>query len=405
MNNFNNCVYRFLNKYNEIIYIGKAKNLKSRLSSHNHLPKECYEERERIEFIYLNNEFDMDLAERYFITKINPKYNTVLNKKNTELCLSEFDNAIWINYGEFNNNDYIYNNENNLIENLSDAGIKSNKYIIESINNEINELKNILSYKKDTYFNYMRHKEAELHKKFINSKEVKDAESNGYFLASDEFVKVKSNDRLDYNDILTPKGVDYMNYSSYRNQMDIAHKEILKVESILNKTIEKRIMTIIGKDKFDNLPKKTKEIFIKYNCCTLEELEECVKNRTVERKIKELEDFIEKYGYYRYTELYYSIIREYTFSNHITGSEVLRCIDDSINCENYRWKNSFTTPKLRNIIKEIIHTIENKLKIKYGQFLDDIIIERDCEIGIDMEIDKAILIKRVAHNKLNSVKI
>lgn len=81
MNDFNNCVYRFLNKYNEIIYVGKAKNLKNRLSNHNHLPKECYKERDRIEFICLNNEFDMDLAERYFITKINPKYNTVLNKK------------------------------------------------------------------------------------------------------------------------------------------------------------------------------------------------------------------------------------------------------------------------------------------------------------------------------------
>ena len=27
-----NCVYRFLNKDNEIIYVGKAKNLKNRLS-------------------------------------------------------------------------------------------------------------------------------------------------------------------------------------------------------------------------------------------------------------------------------------------------------------------------------------------------------------------------------------
>lgn len=135
------------------------------------------------------------------------------------------------------------------------------------------------------------------------------------------------------------------------------------------------------------------------------ELEECVKNRTVERSIKELDDFIERYGYYRYTELCYSIIREYTFSKYTSNSEVLRCIDDSVDCENYKWKSNFTTPKLRNIIKEIIHTIENKLKIKYGQFLDDIIVESVCEIGTDMEVNKAILIKRISDNKLNSIQI
>lgn len=86
----------------------------------------------------------------------------------------------------------------------------------------------------------MRHKDVELHKRFINSKEVKDAENNGYLLVSDKFVKIKSDDRLDYNDVLEPKGIEYVNYSDYSNKMDIAHKEILKAESILNKTIEKK---------------------------------------------------------------------------------------------------------------------------------------------------------------------
>ena len=42
-----NCVYRFLDKNNNIIYVGKAKNLKSRLNSHNHLSEKCYDEIER----------------------------------------------------------------------------------------------------------------------------------------------------------------------------------------------------------------------------------------------------------------------------------------------------------------------------------------------------------------------
>ena len=40
-----NCVYRFLNKDNEIIYIGKTKDLDNRIKTHEHLPKECYLER------------------------------------------------------------------------------------------------------------------------------------------------------------------------------------------------------------------------------------------------------------------------------------------------------------------------------------------------------------------------
>jgi excinuclease UvrABC nuclease subunit len=60
-----NCVYRFVNENNEIIYIGKAKDLRNRINTHNHLPKECYEERTRIEYTSFETETDMDFAERY----------------------------------------------------------------------------------------------------------------------------------------------------------------------------------------------------------------------------------------------------------------------------------------------------------------------------------------------------
>ena len=37
-----NCIYRFLNKNKEVIYVGKAKDLNKRLSTHKHLDIECY---------------------------------------------------------------------------------------------------------------------------------------------------------------------------------------------------------------------------------------------------------------------------------------------------------------------------------------------------------------------------
>lgn len=69
-------VYRFINSNNEIIYIGKAKDLKNRLNSHDHLPDTCYSEIDRIEYIVCLNTDESSIYERYLINKISPKYNT-----------------------------------------------------------------------------------------------------------------------------------------------------------------------------------------------------------------------------------------------------------------------------------------------------------------------------------------
>lgn len=90
-----NCVYRFLNKNNEVIYIGKAKDLDRRLYSHNHLPKECYSERVDIEYVEFNSESEMDIAERYYIPKYKPKYNTVWVNNEMNINISEFEDKKW----------------------------------------------------------------------------------------------------------------------------------------------------------------------------------------------------------------------------------------------------------------------------------------------------------------------
>ena len=107
-----NCVYRFLDKNNNIIYVGKAKNLKSRLNSHNHLSEKCYDEIEKIEYISFGNENDMDFAERYFIHKENPKYNKILSDKPINLNVANLDILKWISY----NKDYKNENNENIVE-------------------------------------------------------------------------------------------------------------------------------------------------------------------------------------------------------------------------------------------------------------------------------------------------
>ena len=93
-----NCIYKFINRDNEVIYIGKAKDLKNRLINHKHLPKECYEELAYIMYASFDTEHEMDFAERYYIQKINPRYNTILSDKPISFECEDLDNKIFNAY-------------------------------------------------------------------------------------------------------------------------------------------------------------------------------------------------------------------------------------------------------------------------------------------------------------------
>lgn len=92
----NNCVYRFLNEAGAIIYVGKAKNLKNRLGSHTHLPEECYAERCKTEYVTFETEADMDFAERYYISKYKPTFNTAMVEREITINTFELDTKVWL---------------------------------------------------------------------------------------------------------------------------------------------------------------------------------------------------------------------------------------------------------------------------------------------------------------------
>ena len=75
-------VYRFLNKDAKVIYVGKAKNLKKRVSSYfnksslpNRKTMRMVWEISTIECTIVNSEFDALLLENNLIKKTLPKYN------------------------------------------------------------------------------------------------------------------------------------------------------------------------------------------------------------------------------------------------------------------------------------------------------------------------------------------
>jgi len=76
-------VYRFKNLKDEIIYIGRAKKLKERMNGHKHLPKECYDEVSKVEYITLSNDDESSIYERFLINKHSPKYNMEYKNNST----------------------------------------------------------------------------------------------------------------------------------------------------------------------------------------------------------------------------------------------------------------------------------------------------------------------------------
>lgn len=72
-------VYRFLNKEDEVIYIGYTNNLKNRISSHfskkGHLSKGCYLSVGSIEYFEFQNSVEAKLFEAQYISLIKPLYN------------------------------------------------------------------------------------------------------------------------------------------------------------------------------------------------------------------------------------------------------------------------------------------------------------------------------------------
>ena len=74
-------VYKFINSYNEILYIGKAKNLKKRVSSYTNISKHSNRIKllissiKKIDFIKTHTESDSLILENNLIKKFKPKFN------------------------------------------------------------------------------------------------------------------------------------------------------------------------------------------------------------------------------------------------------------------------------------------------------------------------------------------
>ena len=77
-------VYRMINQNGEVLYVGKAKNIKKRITSYTHIDKltlrlqKMVAEIFKMEFIVVENENRALILENELIKKLHPKYNILL---------------------------------------------------------------------------------------------------------------------------------------------------------------------------------------------------------------------------------------------------------------------------------------------------------------------------------------
>ena len=83
-------VYQYYDKNDKILYVGKAKNLKNRISSYfnrdslmTYKTKLLVKKIEKLEFIIVKTELDALLLENNLIKKLKPKYNILLKDDKT----------------------------------------------------------------------------------------------------------------------------------------------------------------------------------------------------------------------------------------------------------------------------------------------------------------------------------
>lgn len=89
-------LYKFINKDNNVIYVGQTENLKKRIASHR-AEKIWFNEIIKIEYHICKSKIDVDIYELYYINKYKSKYNSELLYRDNcsfelvDLCFIEYD--------------------------------------------------------------------------------------------------------------------------------------------------------------------------------------------------------------------------------------------------------------------------------------------------------------------------
>lgn len=152
------CVYKFVNRVGETIYIGSTGNFTKRMYAHFHnmnngkMRKPQYDEVDRILFCNLETRNDAYILENYLIQKYKPKYNTasVNSGKITIVHIAE-QSYLWqekcadyYRNGK-NKHNFCGSNQYSITREMLEKTIESLSHDVAKQEKEIEELQRLLS--------------------------------------------------------------------------------------------------------------------------------------------------------------------------------------------------------------------------------------------------------------------
>jgi predicted GIY-YIG superfamily endonuclease len=129
-------IYKFIDEYNKIIYIGKTKNMNKRIYQHfgtnGHLPRCCYDKVDAIFYANLQTRVEMDIYESYLIDKYRPQYNS--------MSIYEEDDISSIALPELNWNKYLIKNDKSTVEIIELLPQEDARNLLYKLDMEINRV-------------------------------------------------------------------------------------------------------------------------------------------------------------------------------------------------------------------------------------------------------------------------
>ena len=367
-----NSLYRFLNKENKIIYIGKAVHLKARLNNHNHLPETCYNEIQNIEYTTFETEDECLFAERYYISKIKPKYNTVFKDKDILFELKELDNRLW--------NTLTYKKD-------SEKPSKSIEEQIEDIKTSLEELNKEYTIKLDVW----RKLTEDFH--IIDLKVAKERKES-----IDDIYKKNKEAAL----IIFPNYEELIAIEKSMNQLSDCIAELNKQLDVL---LKKQIRNFLGKEKYDALSKTQLKYYLKYNTFSDETTLIKILSDIELDLFNETKKTIDSYGFYNYTHFCISVDSKFTYTGHSPENDwlFLAEVEEII-------KDKQSTEKTNKMAEEMKLSLENRLTKEYGEFKLEVLIENSTGVlgalkGVKNKYPYPMVIKRPIFIKSNLKKL
>lgn len=122
-------IYKFIDEKENVLYVGKTKNLESRLKDHIR-DKKWLMPGVRFYFAKTVNPTDMDIYETYYINKLNPRYNEF--KKYGSEFTQEIDELRFDLHKELKDTDFVRERKNSYTNTIIGCGTEDDRMLEHS---------------------------------------------------------------------------------------------------------------------------------------------------------------------------------------------------------------------------------------------------------------------------------